>query len=73
MSYAERLLARQATVGRPVRVALVGAGQMGRGLAAQVGRMPGLDMSEIADVDPGRARPLSRTPRSATSCWTTGR
>ena len=56
MSYAERLLARQATVGRPVRVALVGAGQMGRGLAAQVGRMPGLDLSVVADVDPGRAQ-----------------
>lgn len=56
MSYAERLLARQATVGRPVRVALVGAGQMGRGLAAQVGRMPGLQISVIADVDPGRAQ-----------------
>lgn len=55
MSYRERLLARQAEVGRPVRVALVGAGQMGRGLAAQVGRMPGLDVSVIADVDPARA------------------
>jgi predicted homoserine dehydrogenase-like protein len=56
MSYAERLLERQAAVGRPVRVALVGAGQMGRGLAAQVGRMPGLDLAVIADVDPGRAQ-----------------
>src|ERR671932_22305 len=45
MSYAERLLARQDEVGRPVRVALVGAGQMGRGLAAQVGRMAGLQLS----------------------------
>ena len=55
MSYAERLLARQDEVGRPVRVALVGAGQMGRGLAAQVGRMAGLQLSVVADVDPGRA------------------
>ncbi|MBI4940073.1 MAG: oxidoreductase [Actinobacteria bacterium] len=55
MSYRERLLARQREVGRPVRVALVGAGQMGRGLAAQVGRMPGLQVSVVADVDPGRA------------------
>jgi predicted homoserine dehydrogenase-like protein len=56
MSYTERLLARQAEKGRPVRVALVGAGQMGRGLAAQVGRMPGVDVAVIADVDAGRAQ-----------------
>jgi predicted homoserine dehydrogenase-like protein len=55
MSYVERLRAREREVGRPVRVALVGAGQMGRGLAAQVGRMPGLALSVVADVDPARA------------------
>jgi predicted homoserine dehydrogenase-like protein len=55
MSYVERLLARQKQVGRPVRVALVGAGQMGRGFAAQVGRMPGLTLSVIADIEPARA------------------
>jgi predicted homoserine dehydrogenase-like protein len=60
MSYRERLLARQSQVGRPVRVALVGAGQMGRGLAAQVGRMPGLAVSVIADVDAGRAEAAFR-------------
>jgi predicted homoserine dehydrogenase-like protein len=60
MSYRERLLAREREVGRPIRVALVGAGQMGRGLAAQVGRMPGLAVSVIADVDPGRAQAAFR-------------
>jgi predicted homoserine dehydrogenase-like protein len=55
MSYRERLIAREREVGRPIRVALVGAGQMGRGLAAQVGRMPGMAVSVIADVDPARA------------------
>ena len=56
MSYAERMLERQERVGRPVRVALVGAGQMGRGLAAQLGRMSGVQLSVIADVDPARAQ-----------------
>jgi predicted homoserine dehydrogenase-like protein len=55
MNYSERLLARQEAVGRPVRVALVGAGQMGQGLAAQIHRMAGVHLSVVADVDPSRA------------------
>jgi predicted homoserine dehydrogenase-like protein len=55
MSYTERLIARQDEVGRPVRVALVGAGQMGLGLAAQIHRMAGIQLSVVADVDPARA------------------
>lgn len=56
MNYSARLKAREAEVGRPVRVALVGAGQMGRGFAAQLLRMPGMAVSAVLDVDLDRAR-----------------
>ena len=55
MTRLDRLQQHVSDTGRPVRVALVGAGQMGRGLAAQVGRIPGLDLAVAVDVDPGRA------------------
>ena len=51
-----RLAALEQDRGRPVRVGLVGAGQMGRGLAAQIGRLPGLSLSAVVDVDAERAR-----------------
>jgi len=53
--YRDRLLARERERGRPVRIGLVGAGQMGRGFVAQVGRMAGMEVAAIADVAPGRA------------------
>jgi len=56
MSYSSRLRARERELGRPVRVALVGAGQMGRGFAAQLLRMPGITLSAVVDVDIDRAR-----------------
>ena len=55
MSRRDRLRARAAETGRDVRVALVGAGQMGRGFAAQLGRMPGVTVSAVVDVDRSRA------------------
>lgn len=55
MSYRERLAQRQAELGRPLRVALIGAGQMGMGMAAQVLRMPGTALSAVIDIDPDRA------------------
>lgn len=55
MSYRARLAAREAEVGRPLRVGLVGAGQMGRGFAAQLLRMPGISLSAVLDVDRSRA------------------
>jgi predicted homoserine dehydrogenase-like protein len=55
MSYGVRLAERERRAGRPVRVGLVGAGQMGTGLVAQVGRIPGMAVAAIADVDAGRA------------------
>ena len=56
MSRLERLRDREAREGRPVRIALVGAGQMGRGLAAQIGRIPGMELAVAVDVDGARAR-----------------
>ena len=55
MAYRERLLDRQASTGRPVRVGLVGAGQMGRGFVAQVRRIAGMEVVAVADLDVGRA------------------
>ncbi|MGH7264673.1 MAG: NAD(P)H-dependent oxidoreductase [Candidatus Rokuibacteriota bacterium] len=40
----------------PIRVALVGAGQMGQGLAATLGRLPGMRLLAVADLDLERAR-----------------
>lgn len=65
MTRLQRLADLQARRGRPVRVALVGAGQMGRGLAVQIARIPGLDLSVVVDVDRDRARDaLRRAGRS---------
>src|SRR3954451_1010300 len=55
MAYRERLLDRQSTTGKPVRVGLVGAGQMGRGFVAQVRRIPGMEVVAVADLDLQRA------------------
>jgi len=55
MTRLEQLEALARTNGRPVRVALVGAGQMGRGLAAQIGRIPGMELAVAVDVDADHA------------------
>lgn len=55
MSYTDRLVHREQTMQRPIRVGLVGAGQMGLGFIAQVGRIKGMEISAVADVQPGRA------------------
>lgn len=44
-----------AEAGRPVRVGLIGAGQMGSGMAAQTALVPGLELLAVADVDLDRA------------------
>lgn len=56
MSRLQRLREHEAATGRPVRVALIGTGQMGRGLAAQVGRIPGMELAVAVDIDADRAR-----------------
>lgn len=55
MSFRDRLADRELRLGRPLRVGLVGAGQMGRGFAAQLGRTPGVQVSAVADVQRDRA------------------
>lgn len=55
MGYARKLLARQAEKGRPVRVGLVGAGQMGSGFIAQIARQHGVDITAVADIASERA------------------
>ncbi|CAN5905868.1 hypothetical protein BH23ACT11_BH23ACT11_00070 [soil metagenome] len=40
--------------GTPIRVGLVGAGQMGRGFIAQVAGIPGMETVAVADMDPQR-------------------
>jgi predicted homoserine dehydrogenase-like protein len=50
----------------PIRVGLVGVGQMGRGFIAQVSGIPGMEVVAAADVDPERAlsafREVGREP-----------
>lgn len=55
MSYRNRLISHEREIGHPVRVGLVGAGQMGRGLIDQVHRIPGMEVAAVADVKPGLA------------------
>jgi len=50
MGYTNKLLARQREVGRPVRIGLVGAGQMGSGFIAQIARQKGVDITAVADI-----------------------
>jgi threonine dehydrogenase-like Zn-dependent dehydrogenase len=54
MSLSTRLRDRERELGRPVRIGLAGAGQMGMGFVAQVKRIPGMETAAIADVLPGR-------------------
>lgn len=41
--------------GRPIKVGLIGSGQMGTGMVSQVSRMRGMDVAAIADIDEARA------------------
>src|SRR5213082_2759070 len=50
-----RLLQQRAEAGRPVRVALIGAGKFGSMFLTQVPTTPGLEVAVIADLDPERA------------------
>jgi predicted homoserine dehydrogenase-like protein len=56
MIIVDRLLARRAAEGRPVRVGMIGAGFMGRGIANQiVNSVPGMRLAAIANRTLGRA------------------
>jgi predicted homoserine dehydrogenase-like protein len=58
MAYSQRLQDHAKVLGRDVRVAIVGAGQMGRGFGGQIARMPGLTLSLVVDIDADRIRSL---------------
>ncbi|TKT74163.1 NAD(P)H-dependent oxidoreductase [Aquamicrobium sp. LC103] len=49
-------LARRAQEGRPVRVGLVGCGEMGTDIVTQIARMKGIEVAAIADTQGERAR-----------------
>lgn len=53
-STSEYLRARE-EAGEPVRIGLIGAGQMGLGIAAQTRLVPGLELRAVADIDVDRA------------------
>src|SRR5690606_26019534 len=50
------LLDSRMAAGRPVRVALIGAGKFGSMFLAQVPTTSGIEVAVIADLDPDRAR-----------------
>lgn len=54
MSLRERLLQREREAG-PIRVGLIGAGQMGTGLMSQMEKMDGMKVVAVADILPDRA------------------
>lgn len=45
-----RRLAKRERDGRPIRIGLIGAGQMGRGMVAQIQQMKGMEVVAIADI-----------------------
>ncbi len=56
MILVDSALDRRAREGDPIRVAMSGAGYMGRGIALQlVGSVPGIELAAIASRDPGQA------------------
>ena len=55
MNFTQELIKREKDLGRPVRIGLAGAGQMGSGLAAQISRIPGMELVACADIDNKRA------------------
>src|ERR1700736_6897319 len=55
------LLTARRAPGKPVRVALIGAGKFGSMFLSQVPHTPGLEVPVIVDLDPQRARDACRT------------
>ena len=50
------LLSSRASMGRPVRAALIGAGKFGSMILSQIPRIEGLHMPVVVDLDVGQAR-----------------
>src|SRR5271169_3015088 len=55
------LLSARHKAGKPVRVALIGAGKFGSMFLSQVPHVPGLEVSIIIDLDPQRAKDACKT------------
>jgi predicted homoserine dehydrogenase-like protein len=55
MNHAAKLLAREAA-GRPIRVALIGAGKFGTMILSQLNLMRGVQLAVLADLDVPRAK-----------------
>jgi len=53
-------LAARAAAGKPVRIGMIGAGQMGVDVVAQVGMMKGINVVAVADIDMKRAQEAFR-------------
>lgn len=51
-----RALLEREQSGEPIRVALIGAGSMGVGIAWQIGHTPGMELVSITDIDLDAAR-----------------
>ena len=47
----EDLSRRAGEIGRPIRVGLIGSGEMGTDVVAQCGQMPGITVAAIADIN----------------------
>jgi len=58
LSYSIRLKEHAKKIGRDSRVALVGAGQMGRGFGNQLGHLDGISLSIVIDIDLERIKTL---------------
>jgi predicted homoserine dehydrogenase-like protein len=56
-----RLLSARHKAGKPVRVALIGAGKFGSMFLSQVPHVPGLEVPVIIDLDPQRAKDACKT------------
>ena len=56
-----RLLTARLAAGKPVNVALIGAGKFGSMFLSQVPHTPGIEVPVIVDLDPDRAREACRT------------
>src|ERR1700761_6908119 len=56
-----RLLIDRLAAGKPVNVALIGAGKFGSMFLSQVPHTPGIEVPVIVDLDPQRAREACRT------------
>jgi predicted homoserine dehydrogenase-like protein len=59
MSLRTKLAARMAA-GKPIRIALIGAGKFGSMFLSQIPTIPGLEVSVIADLHPDRAKATCR-------------